>query len=137
MKNLLKISLVIITLSTIVSLKAQAQSCCAKGKPSCGKMKETSTKEAPAAVAPNDSLKVFGACGMCKARIEKAALSVKGVKDAQWNAELNMLTYTFSDKINKEDLSKALTKVGHDTELGKASDKVYDALPGCCKYRKD
>ena len=136
MKNLLKTALLIIGLTTIVSLNSQAQSCCAKGKPSCNKMKETSSKEAPGTIAPNDSLQVFGACGMCKARIEKAALSVKGVKEAQWNAESNMLTYTYEEKINKEDLSKALTKVGHDTELGKAPDKVYNALPGCCKYRK-
>jgi hypothetical protein len=31
-------------------------------------------------------------------------------------------------------LDKKLALVGHDTEKYKAEDKVYDGLPGCCKY---
>jgi hypothetical protein len=28
----------------------------------------------------------------------------------------------------------AIAKVGHDTEMHKAKDEVYNELPGCCKY---
>jgi Cu(I)/Ag(I) efflux system membrane fusion protein len=28
-----------------------------------------------------------------------------------------------------------VAKAGHDTEKYKATDKVYNDLPGCCKYR--
>jgi Cu(I)/Ag(I) efflux system membrane fusion protein len=39
-------------------------------------------------------------------------------------------------KTSLDTISKAISKVGHDTEKDKAGDKVYNALPGCCKYRK-
>ncbi|MFA4853540.1 MAG: efflux RND transporter periplasmic adaptor subunit, partial [Bacteroidales bacterium] len=74
-------------------------------------------------------------CGMCKTRIENAAKSVKGVADAKWNESTGVLIYSFVGTVKKEDVSNALTKVGHDTELGKAPDKVYNKLHACCKYR--
>jgi Cu(I)/Ag(I) efflux system membrane fusion protein len=39
-------------------------------------------------------------------------------------------------KTSLEAISKAIAQVGHDTEFDKAPDDVYNALPGCCKYRK-
>lgn len=81
-------------------------------------------------------LTVEGNCEMCKERIEKAALSVNGVSSATWNATDKMLHLNFaSGKTNLSAISKAIAKVGHDTEKDKADKKVYDALPGCCKYR--
>ncbi len=38
-----------------------------------------------------ETLDVRGNCGMCKARIEKAAIQVKGVKYAVWQAETEQL----------------------------------------------
>lgn len=81
-------------------------------------------------------LKVFGNCGMCESRIEKAATDLNGVSSADWNKETKMLEVSFdSEKLKVEDIHKAIAKVGHDTEKEKASDEVYNALPGCCKYR--
>lgn len=81
-------------------------------------------------------LKVQGSCDMCKTRIEKAAMGVKGVSSAKWDAKTKDLHLNYdSAKTNLDAISKAIAKVGHDTEKDKADQKVYDALPGCCKYR--
>lgn len=81
-------------------------------------------------------LGVQGNCNMCKERIEKAALGVKGVSSAMWDATAKKLHLDFNASVtNLPVISKAIAKVGHDTEKDKASQKVYDALPECCKYR--
>jgi copper chaperone CopZ len=81
-----------------------------------------------------ESLKVWGACGMCKDRIEKT-VKTEGAKSAAWDVKTQMLTVTFDpSKTSVDVLSKKLAAVGHDTEKYKADDKVYDALPCCCHY---
>ena len=80
---------------------------------------------------------VNGNCEMCKKRIEKAALSVKGVKMVHWDIPSNILTVTHN--INKAPLlniQKAIANIGHDTPLVKASDQVYNELPMCCLYER-
>ncbi len=82
-----------------------------------------------------EKFKVYGNCGMCQARIEKAAKSVEGVTKAKWNSDNQMLTVTFDEsKAKVTDIHKAVAKVGHDTDLEKADATVYSNLPGCCKY---
>ncbi|NOQ24921.1 MAG: efflux RND transporter periplasmic adaptor subunit [Bacteroidales bacterium] len=83
----------------------------------------------------NTEFHVGGECGMCKSRIEKAALSIKGVKTADWNQESKIINITHSKKLDVMDIHKAIAKVGHDTKMVKAQDEVYDALPECCLYR--
>ena len=83
----------------------------------------------------SEKFKVKGNCGMCEKRIEKAALSVDGVSKADWSKETKKLEVVFDDA--KSDVHKvhmAVAKVGHDTEMHKAKDEVYNKLPGCCKY---
>ena len=83
-----------------------------------------------------ETIKVWGNCGMCKVRIEKAA-NVHGVSKATWDAATGILTINYDpSKVKIEDIQKKLAEVGHDTEQYKADDKVYDALPGCCKYQR-
>lgn len=83
-----------------------------------------------------EKFKVFGNCGMCENRIEKAATGLDGVSTADWDKETKMLEVTFDkDKVKLDDIHKAIAKVGHDTEKEKASDEVYNSLAGCCKYR--
>lgn len=82
-----------------------------------------------------EKFKVKGNCGMCEKRIEKAANSVEGVSKADWNKETKMIEVVFDDE--KTDVHKvhmAIAKAGHDTEMHKAKDEVYNELPGCCKY---
>jgi mercuric ion binding protein len=86
-------------------------------------------------VAKTEKIKVYGNCGQCKTRIEKAARSVQGVTKATWVDKDEMLTVTFNDtKTSVSKIEEAVAKVGHDTDHAKSTDKAYNALPGCCKY---
>ncbi len=82
------------------------------------------------------SFKVQGLCDMCRERIETAALSVKGVSTAKWDADSKQLELSInSDALKIIDVHRAIAAAGHDTELEKADDSVYNELPGCCQYR--
>ena len=82
-----------------------------------------------------DSVSVEGVCGMCKDRIENAAL-IKGVKKVEWNKKTHYLVVIYKPaKVSLEDVQKEVAKVGHDTGKFIADDKVYNTLPHCCHYR--
>ena len=84
-----------------------------------------------------EKFEVAGNCGMCETRIENAATSVDGVLSADWDKETKMIEVKYnSDKVAIQEVDMAIAKVGHDTEMHKASDEVYDKLPGCCKYER-
>ena len=84
-----------------------------------------------------EKINVAGKCGMCEARIEKAALAIDGVKKADYDVKAKTLSVTFDEKKTSVDgIKKAEAAVGHDTDKYKADDAVYNKLPGCCKYRK-
>lgn len=84
-----------------------------------------------------EEFKVYGNCGMCEARIEKAAKSLDGVSTANWNKENKMIEVKYDPaKVEVMDIHKAIAKVGHDTDMVKAKDKTYDKLPGCCQYER-
>jgi len=84
-----------------------------------------------------EKFEVAGNCGMCETRIENAATSVDGVLSADWDKETKMIEVKFnSDKGAIQKVDMAIAKVGHDTKMNKASDEVYDQLPGCCKYER-
>jgi len=85
----------------------------------------------------HEMFKVYGNCEMCKDRIEKTALNLNGVTGAEWSIETKMLHVTFDpEKTDLTTIHKAIAAVGHDTDIEKAPDTVYNALPGCCLYRK-
>ena len=90
---------------------------------------------ASAQQASNKSKKVEfavgGNCEQCKARIEKAAYSVKGVKSANWNIKSGNMT-----KCSESDVQKAIAKVGHDAGKERADDEVYKNLHHCCLYER-
>jgi periplasmic mercuric ion binding protein len=82
-----------------------------------------------------EKFKVYGNCGMCEKRIEKAANSVEGVQSSDWNKESKMIEVKFDDsKTDVHKIHMAIAKVGHDTEMHKANGEVYKELPSCCKY---
>ena len=84
-----------------------------------------------------ESFKVYGNCEMCKARIEKAAKSVDGVSVADWNVETKMIALTFDDsKTDVHKVQEAIAKVGHDTDMHKATDEAYNKIAACCKYER-
>lgn len=82
-----------------------------------------------------EQFKVFGNCGMCESRIEKAAGGVDGVVSADWDKETKQIVVEFDDsKTTLQDIHKAIAKAGYDTELVKAEEKDYKNLPSCCQY---
>ena len=84
------------------------------------------------------SIEVDGICGMCKKRIEKAALQTKGVKFANWNIKTHELSLIIDErKTNVKTIQKKVASVGHDTKTIKATDKAYNSVHTCCKYRDD
>jgi copper chaperone CopZ len=87
--------------------------------------------------AKTKEFKVYGNCGMCEQRIEKAAKSVEGVTSAQWDQKSEYIKVAYNDsKTNLDAIHKAIAAVGHDTKKAKASDKTYNELPACCKYSR-
>ncbi|MFK7811826.1 MAG: metal transporter [Maribacter sp.] len=84
------------------------------------------------------TMEVDGVCEMCKVRIEKAALGVKGVKYALWDIPSHQLSLIIDErKTNTMEVKTALVAVGHDTKELKATEEAYNKVMPCCKYRDD
>jgi cation transport ATPase len=83
------------------------------------------------------TIEVNGNCEQCQKRIQKAALSVPGVKSAAWSIQTHKLNLILNEEKSAVlDVEKAIAKVGHDTDAVKATDKDYDNLHTCCKYER-
>lgn len=84
------------------------------------------------------TMEVDGKCDMCKTRIEKAALGVKGVKYAYWDIPTHQLSLIVDErKTDPMKVKTALVAVGHDTKELKATKEAYESVHPCCKYRDD
>ena len=78
---------------------------------------------------------VYGNCEMCKKTIEKAALSIKGVKMAKWDIPSNQLSLIFNrKKAELINIHHAIAKSGYSTSEIKAKKEDYNKLPMCCQY---
>lgn len=92
---------------------------------------------AQSVTSKTEDFKVYGNCGMCESRIEKAAKSLDGVQSADWDQETKMIQVKYDpSKVEVMDIHKAIAKVGHDTDKVKSEDKTYDKLPACCHYER-
>jgi hypothetical protein len=81
--------------------------------------------------------KVYGVCGMCEERIEKA-YDQAGIVYAEWEQETNVLRLAYkAKKWTEEQLFQVAADVGHDTDAIKATDEVYANIHGCCRYRNE
>jgi len=79
--------------------------------------------------------KVEGICDMCKTTIENAAF-LKGVKLAQWDKNSSIITVVYKpEKVSEDAIHKSIAASGYDTEKVKATDKAYNSLPNCCRYK--
>jgi len=101
---------------------------------------ETSKQKNSAEVDEEDLISfaffVAGNCGMCKARIEKAAKDFDGIQTAEWDQETKQLEVKATAAVSKSDVQKAVAKAGHDTKSAKAEKATYNGLPGCCQYER-
>ncbi len=81
------------------------------------------------------SFGVRGNCGMCKTTIEKAANSVEGVAEANWDVDKKKIDVSFDEtKTDVMSIHKAIAASGYDTEKVAGDLEAYKNLPGCCKY---
>ncbi len=89
--------------------------------------------------AQTDSTAIFdvaGNCGLCKKRIENAAV-IEGVERAAWDMKTHRLTVKFDvKKTTVEAIQQSIAKAGHDTPLFRAPDGVYEKLHECCLYER-
>ena len=83
------------------------------------------------------NVEVNGNCEQCKKRIEKAALSVAGVKSAEWHLDDHILHLIINEeKCSVTEVKQAIANVGHDTDDIKAKDEVYEKLHHCSLYER-
>ncbi len=89
------------------------------------------------------SFEVDGICGMCKKRIETAALKTKGVKFAIWSVKTHQLNLIMDErKTDIATVQKNILKVGHDIILNEdkkleAKLEAYSSVNPCCKFRDE
>jgi outer membrane receptor for ferrienterochelin and colicins len=80
---------------------------------------------------------VKGNCGMCTTRIEAAVKELPSASGV-YNLDEQTLTVTFSEKETSLDaIMRNVAKVGHDNELYRTDEAVYENLPGCCLYDRE
>lgn len=110
---------------------------CNSGSSKSNTTNENAVEAVQDAEEQHATLWVGGSCDMCTDRIVNTANEIEGVTLAEYNLEGEELHIHFAaNKTSLDEISKALAAVGHDTEAHKADDAVYEALPGCCHYRK-
>ena len=84
--------------------------------------------------AKTENVKVYGNCGMCETKIEKAG-NIKKIANVDWNQETQMATLTYdASKTNQDEILKRIALVGYDSDKFLAPDDVYNNLHGCCQY---
>ena len=110
---------------------------CNSGSSKSNAANENAVETAQDAEEQHATLWVGGSCDMCTDRIVNTVNGVEGVTLAEYNLDGEELHVHFAaNKTNLDEIAKTLAAVGHDTEAHKADDAVYEALPGCCHYRK-
>ena len=87
--------------------------------------------------AKTETVKIYGNCGMCKTKIEKAG-NLKNIAKVDWNEDSKMATLTYDEsKTNQDEILKRIALVGYDSEKFLAPTDVYSKLPGCCQYDRE
>ena len=99
------------------------------------KKTETTVETVSDLAMTETSFGVRGNCEMCKITIEKAAKSIEGVSNANWDVEKKYIDISFdASKTDALEIHKAIAASGYDTEKVNANADAYNALPSCCKY---
>jgi copper chaperone CopZ len=87
--------------------------------------------------AKTETVKIYGNCGMCETKIEKAG-NLKKVAQVDWDKDTKMATLTYdSAKTNQDEILKRIALAGYDCEKFLAPDAAYSSLAGCCQYDRE
>ncbi len=88
------------------------------------------------AQAKQETVKVYGNCGMCKSHIEKAAKEA-GATSAVWNKDTKFLTLKFNaSKTDSKKIQQKVAAAGYDTQDATATKEAYEKLDECCQYER-
>jgi copper chaperone CopZ len=83
-----------------------------------------------------ETVKVYGNCEMCKAKIEKAG-NLKKTSKVTWDDKTQLATITYDEKkTNQDEILKRIALVGYDSEKFLAPDATYSKLDKCCQYER-
>ena len=116
---------------SIAIMSAMVFTGCKSEKKDNTKVEQVETKVA----VTTASFGVRGNCGMCKATIEKAANSIEGVTEANWDKVKKKMDVSFdAKKTTAMAVQTAVANSGYDTEHVVGNLDAYKDLPGCCKY---
>ena len=81
------------------------------------------------------SFTVKGVCKICKDRIEKGTIKIKGIKYVTWDIMSNNVSLIYnSKKISLDEIHKGISLLGHSTNKYTAPSEIYNNLPDCCMY---
>lgn len=87
--------------------------------------------------AKTETVKIYGNCGMCKSKIDKAG-SLKNIAQVSWDKETKMATLSYdASKTNQEEILKRIALAGYDSDVFLAPDKAYSSLDDCCQYDRE
>jgi len=80
------------------------------------------------------TIQTSAVCQQCKDRLEHDMAFEKGVKAVNLDLDTKVLTVVVKKSKNtRENLKKAVTKIGYDADDLAADKRAYDRLPDCCK----
>ena len=84
----------------------------------------------------SETFKVSGNCGMCEAKIEKAAKTA-GASYAEWDKDTKIITVKYkSSGSNLAKIQQSIADAGYDNAGAKATNEAYEKLHSCCKYER-
>lgn len=89
------------TAAACTDSKSTASSCCSKS----------------GAVASLVQVGVSGKEGVCKVKVETAAKSVNGVKEATWDSEKQLLSLNLTKDAKLSDVEKAVVDAGYEVKV--------------------
>ena len=73
-------------------------------------------------------------CDECKARIETALKSLKGVESASLNLKNKKIKVKYdANAVNPVQIRTAISKTGYDADDVKADQAAFKGLPSCCQ----
>jgi copper chaperone CopZ len=83
-----------------------------------------------------ETFQVSGNCGMCEAKIEKAAKTA-GASFADWNVDTKIITVKYNSKSTSlAKIQQSIAEAGYDNTGAKAKDETYNKLHSCCQYER-
>ncbi len=84
----------------------------------------------------NETIKVYGNCGMCKKKIEFNAKTA-GAAAAEWSSKTKELFVSYDPSVTSgAKIHEAIANAGYDTQDFTADDSAYETLDYCCQYER-